>query len=103
VVVDPGEPMAGAGRDHHDIAGLDLIGHAVAKDVVAIDNDVSDIDADAKGDDLSRADIALPHPGRYARRTGHRVQGAGKFDKCPVAGGLDDAAVAGGDRGLDLA
>ena len=30
VVVDLREPVAGAGRDHHDVAGLDLVGDAVA-------------------------------------------------------------------------
>ena len=65
---------------------------AVAENIVALDDDVADIDADAEFDA-----VGLRRPSACARaaasgsdRAGHRVHGAGEFDEHAVAHDLDD-------------
>ena len=73
-------------------------------DVVALDDHVAEIDADAQFDALvvrrhrcSRSAIASLHLDRAA----HRIDDAGKLHQQAVAGGLDDAAVVLGDLRID--
>jgi len=68
---------------------------AVAIDVVAIDNDIADIDPHAKfdapiGDNLL---IANGHAALHIDGTTHRIDDRGELDQHAVAGGLDDAAA----------
>ena len=77
---------------------------AVAENVVVVDDDVADMDADAK-----REAAVLRHGRRCASamralnvdRAAHGVDGAGEFDQHAVAGGLDDAAAMFGDFRID--
>ena len=74
---------------------------AVAEDVIALNDDVTDVDADAEGDLLGCVGISLQHLRLNFHRTGHRVHGAGELDEHPIAGGLDDAALERRDGGVD--
>ena len=75
----------------------------VPVDVVAVDDDVADIDADAKLDAPIdwNCGIALVHATLDLDRAAHCVDDAGEFDQCAVTGGLDDAAAMLGDLGID--
>src|SRR5262249_49382822 len=66
----------------------------VAVDVPLFDDDIAQIDADAKLDALICRDfvIALARGALDRHRTSHRFDDAGKFHQQSVAGGLDDAA-----------
>ena len=77
--------------------------HTVAKDVVIIDDDVTNVNADAKFDpsDLRRGSILLRHPGLHFNGTAYRVHGAGKLDQNAVTGRFDDASAMRGDSGVD--
>ena len=72
---------------------------AVAKDVVAIDDDVADVDTDSQIDPLfgRHTGIALGHATLHVDRTAHRVDHAREFQQQPVARGLDDPAAVFGD------
>ena len=61
------------------------------------------MDADAKLDPALRrhAGVALDHAGLHLDRAAHRVDDAAEFDDRAVAGAFDDAAVMGGDGGVD--
>src|SRR6266851_4075906 len=76
---------------------------AVAIEVVALDDHVTEIDADAQLDAAVRADIRVPLRDCLLHRDGtaHRVDDAGKLDQHAVAGGLDDAAVVLGDLRIE--
>ena len=68
---------------------------AVAIDVVALDDDVAEIDADAKPD-LPRfggALIAIGHPALDHGSTLDGIDDAGELDERTVAHELDDAAM----------
>ena len=69
--------------------------HAVAKDVVAINDDVADVDSDSKDDLFFRRDtrIAPDHAALNLDRTGDRIHNACEFDEHPVADVSDDAPV----------
>src|SRR6476469_6205435 len=73
--------------------------HAVTKDVALLDNDISQVNADAKYDAPIRRDrcIVLGHCALYRDRAAHRIDDAEKFDKQSIASGLDDAAAMLGD------
>src|SRR5262249_22486848 len=66
---------------------------AVAENIVTIDDDISDIDPDAKGNGLRCANAALRHLLLYRHRAGNCVYCARKFHQHAIAGGLDDAAA----------
>jgi hypothetical protein len=68
---------------------------AVAENVIVLDDDVAEIDADTKLDPpLDRhLGVALSHGGLYLHGALHRINDAGKFDKQSVASRLDDAAL----------
>ena len=69
--------------------------HAVAQDVVAVDDDLAQIDADTVGDAAlgGHVRLALGHAPLHRDRAQDRVDRAAKLDQEPVAGGLDDAPV----------
>ena len=76
---------------------------AVAVDVLAFDDDVAQVDADAELDArlVGRAAVAVGHAGLDGDGAAHRLDGAGEIDQQAVAGALDDAAAVGGDMRLD--
>jgi hypothetical protein len=76
---------------------------AITEDVVAIENDVTDVNADAKFDPLvlRHGGILLGHSALDFNGTTHRIDGAGKLDQHAVAGGFDDVAAMFGDGGID--
>ena len=47
------------------------------------------------------AEVALDETRLYLDRAAHRIDHAAEFDDCAVAGALDDAAMMGGDGGVD--
>jgi len=73
---------------------------AVAEDVVAIDDDVADIDPDAEDDArvLGHACIAADHAALDYHRAPDRIDDTGKFDQRAIACGLDDTATMTGNR-----
>ncbi len=68
---------------------------AVAENVVAVDDDVADIDADPENDPLVVRDVRIAPQHRALHFHGKRdsIDHAGEFEQHAVAGGLDDAAV----------
>ena len=72
---------------------------AVAEDVVVLDDDVAEVDADAELDArlVGRAAVAVGHAGLDGDGAAHRLDGAGEIDQQAIAGALDDAAAVGGD------
>jgi hypothetical protein len=73
--------------------------HAVAIEVVVLDDHVAEIDADAQFDAVVRLDtrVSLGHRLLHLDRATHRIDDAGKLHQRAVAGGLDDAARVLGD------
>ena len=77
--------------------------NAIAVDVVVIDHDIAEIDADADIDAGGRwlARIALRHAALEVNRTAHRIDDATEFDEYAVTNGFDDAAVMLGDLRIE--
>jgi hypothetical protein len=105
ILEDKGQPVAHVVMnrigDEHPAGfgqGLDPGGDvdAVAIEVVALDDYVAEIDADAHFDAVVRTGGGVPlgHRLLHLDRAAHRIDDAGEFDQQPVAGGLDDAARA---------
>ena len=78
--------------------------HAVAENIVAVNNDVADIDADAEDDAflVRNGSVSFDHLALDGHGAGDRVDDAGKIHQQPVAGGFDDASAIGGDRGIQM-
>jgi hypothetical protein len=97
VVVDRigDEHPAGIGQGFDACGDVD----AVTVEVVALDDHIAEIDADAQFDAAVHPNtgVALGHRLLHRDRAAHRIDDAGKFDQQPVAGGLDDAAPVLGD------
>jgi hypothetical protein len=76
---------------------------AIAVDIVAVDDDVAEIDPDAEIDAaiLAQAGVALGHAALNFDGAAHRVDDAGELDEQPVARGLDDAPLVLGDLAVD--
>ena len=74
---------------------------AVAKNVITIEDDVADIDADAERNLLRGAAIAFSHFALHVHRAGHRIDGTGEFHQHAIASRLDDPTVVFGNRGID--
>jgi hypothetical protein len=76
---------------------------AVAKDIVAVDDDVADVDPHPEHDLPFRSDarVAPDHAALDLDRAGDRIHDAGEFHQHPIAGGLDDAAVVLGNAAVD--
>ena len=72
-------------------------------DVVALDDHVAEIDADAEFDAAIRRDAGVPlgHRLLHRDRAAHRIDDAGKFDQQAVTGGLDDTAAVLGDLRIE--
>ena len=68
---------------------------AISIDIVLVEDDVAEIDPDAKFDPLLLRDpsVAVGHRALHFDRAAHRIDNARKFDQQPVAGGLDDASA----------
>ena len=77
--------------------------YAVAEDVVAFDNDVADVDADAEGNApiLSYPGGAVGHRRLHFDGASHRIDYARELQQQAVARGLHDAAAVSADRGID--
>ena len=89
------------GLGEHFQAGRDV--DAVAKDVVVLDDDVAEIDADAELHPARRRDVGIAprHPALDLGSAQHRIDDAVEFDQHAVARGLDDAAAILGDGRID--
>jgi hypothetical protein len=76
---------------------------AVPKDIVVIDDDVTDVDADAKFDPVvvRHGRVLLGHPALDLYGASDRIHGTSKLDQDAIAGRLDDPAAIGGDGGTD--
>src|SRR5664279_48303 len=76
---------------------------AVAENVVALNDNVANIDTDTQFDaPLPRfSSIALGHSALNVDSAGNRVNGAAKLHQRAVAHQLDDPAQMGGDLGID--
>jgi hypothetical protein len=68
--------------------------HAVAEDVVAVDDDVTEVDPDPEPDPavLGHTGLAIDHRALHLGGAADRVDDAREFRQHPVAGRLDDAA-----------
>jgi hypothetical protein len=86
---------------HHLESGRDV--DAIAENVVAIDDDVADVDADPEIDSLlrRRACIALGHATLHVDCTAHSIDHAGKLQQKAIPGGLDDATTVLSDLWVD--
>ena len=76
---------------------------AVAKDILALDDDVADIDPDPELDRIGfgATGIVLPKLSLNFDRAGDSVHGAREFHQRAVAHKLDDTAGMGGNRRVD--
>jgi hypothetical protein len=75
----------------------------VAEDVVVLDSDVTDVDADAEFDAAARRlrGIAFGHCRLYFGRASECADDTGELDQQPVASCLDDPPVVLGDLRID--
>ena len=85
------ENPAGVGQGFEPRGDID----AVAIEVVALDDHVAEIDADAEFDAAVRRDAGFRSGIAALHRdcATHRIDDAGKLHQQTVAGGLDDAAL----------
>src|SRR6202165_1718347 len=76
---------------------------AIAEDIVVVDDDVSQMDADAELDPLGLGylRVLVSHAALNFGGASRCIDGTGKFDQNTVASGLDDAAAMFGDCGVD--
>jgi hypothetical protein len=76
---------------------------AIAENIVVIDDDVSQMDADAELDPLGLGylRVLVSHAALKFDRASRCIDGTGEFDQHTVASGLDDAAAMFGDCGVD--
>jgi hypothetical protein len=90
-----------AGFSQHFQARRDI--DAIAKDVIAINDDVTNIDADTKVQSLIRGNafVALGHGSLHVNCAAHCIDDAREFQQQAVTGRLDDAAVMLRDLGID--
>ena len=77
--------------------------HPVPMNVVALNNDVAQIDADPEYDPLvfRGREVALGHPALHRDGAGDRLNDARELDQKAIAGRFDDAAPVVGDFGID--
>src|SRR6266446_4382064 len=76
---------------------------AIAEDIVVVEDDVSQMDADAELDPLGLGylRVLVSHAALNFDGASRCIDGTGKFDQHTVASGLDDAAAMFGDCGVD--
>jgi len=112
ILKDKGEPVAHVIMNRtgdEDPAGIgqgfDPRGDVdpVAIEVVRLDDDVAEVNADAQFDAVVVRDAGVPlgHGLLHRDCAAHRIEDARKFDQHAVAGGLDDAAVMLGDLRIE--
>jgi hypothetical protein len=75
--------------------------NAVAKDIVAVDDDVADIDADTKVDLYYSAFVPFGHLTLHGRRTDYGIYDACELDQHAIASSLDDPTIVLGDSGIN--
>ena len=75
----------------------------IAEDIVVIDDDVADVNADPKFDPLGlrHGGILLDHAALDLDGASRRIDGAGKLDQHAVTGRLDDPPTMRSDGGID--
>jgi hypothetical protein len=75
----------------------------IAENIVIVDDDVADVNADAKLDPELRSHfgLLLRHLSLDFHPATRRVDCAGELDQHAIAGGLDDAATVGSNPGID--
>jgi hypothetical protein len=112
ILEDKGQPvtdvvMDGIGDEHPAGIGQGFDPRSdvdpIAINVVGLDDDVAEIDADTQLDAIVRLDAGVPrgHPLLHFDRAAHRIDDAGKFHQHAVAGGLDNAAAVLGDLRIE--
>lgn len=74
---------------------------AVAEDILAVNNYVANVDADAKGNLLGVIGVVLRHLALHVDRASHGFDGTRELDQHAIAGGLDDTALVLGNGGID--
>ena len=76
---------------------------AIAEDVVIVENDVPDVDSDAKLDStiLRQDGVPLSHTTLHFDRAPHRIDGAAKLHKHAISGGLDHTTAVFGYLGVN--
>ena len=74
---------------------------AVAEDIVAVDDNIANIDPDTERDRRNDGFVAFGHLALHGYCASNGIYGAGKFHRHAVAGRLDDASVVIGDRWID--
>src|SRR5207248_3146837 len=76
--------------------------HPVTKNIIALDNDIADVDPDAEFDAIVRsAGITLGHAALPSSGTTQRINDASELNQQPIAGCLDDTAPVFGDLRVD--
>ena len=77
--------------------------YAITEDVIPVDYDVADVEADAEFDALVRRNtgIALDHTALNVDGAAHGIDHADEFHQHSVTGRLDDPAAMFGDLGVD--
>ena len=77
--------------------------HAVAVNVIPIDDDVAEVYSDPQLEPLffGKIGVAIRHRSLNVGRALHRVDDAGELDQHPIAHQLDDASMMLRDRGVD--
>jgi hypothetical protein len=77
--------------------------YAVPKDVISVNQNVADVDANAKHDAaiLWQGSIAADHAELHRNRTGYRIDNAAELGEEPIACSLYDAPVMSGNRRID--
>jgi hypothetical protein len=77
--------------------------HAVTKDIIVLDDNITDVNADAKFDplDLRYIDILLGHAALNFVGTSHGIDHAGELGNSAVPGILDDTSVMLSDFGIE--
>ena len=82
-------------------SGRDI--YAVAKDIVIVGNDITDMNADAKFEprDLWNLLVSLGHAALDFNGASRGVDGARKLHEHAIASGLDDASAMFNDFGID--
>jgi hypothetical protein len=75
----------------------------VTKNIIVVDDDVADIDADTELNIGFGWHVAVPldHAALDIDGTAHRIDNADEFHQHPVARGFDDATSVFGDHGID--
>src|SRR5437764_8779895 len=91
--------LAGLGQSLKPGGNVD----AVTEDVAFVDDDVAEIDADAKANALAFGDVGVTvlHPLLHDHGATHGVDDRGELDQHPVTGRLDDAPLVLSDQRVD--